>query len=538
MSYSPADAAGRELAWLLTLTVRGVAVRAADVEVVVSEGRTGTDWLYPALVDEVSPPSLQISDAGALPSVSGSVRLLWPTEGGLAEVLAGDPDLSDATAELALWVPGTEYTRRHVVVLGAATLSYGEPHEGVDVGISLRASEDRGLVPELAVTTTRWPRSAGSMVCPEGSVGRVYPLVFGAPGYPGTLEVHTGWEVVLVEVDSTDRDNSSTSAVVLLHGGPAEMVGASIKLYNRTTGGSADVTPTRTVDAAGADVVIATVAAATLPIAEGDVLFASATSTTPIGLPAPGRSGGLRGVGDLARWLLERSTLLVDWGASEGDLERLNSYRVDGRLAEQRTPTEVLADVLERLPCGWYVAPGGLAIRHWPDDNAPEALTVGPDWGCERTGPVDLSAPDDVRDAWRADYDLDAESGDYARSISLVPDPDPSDATQVASPYGRQAFARSPTPARLRWEDPVELPHIADGGTVVTLLTAMARRACQLRATVSYACPVEYQFVGLGSVVRWTDSEIRRDERARVVAIEHGTAGCVLQLETIPRGAG
>ena len=143
MSYTPSEARGQELQWLLTLTIGGTVVRVSDLEAEVDDVATGAVYVYAAGLDGVSPPALALGDLGSAPSASASVSFLWPSADGLADLLALDGDPSDAYGELALWVPGTDYSRRHVVVQGAARISgSGEPHELVDVEISLRLSDD------------------------------------------------------------------------------------------------------------------------------------------------------------------------------------------------------------------------------------------------------------------------------------------------------------------------------------------------------------------------------------------------------------
>ena len=541
MSYTPSEARGQELQWLLTLTIGGTVVRVSDLEAEVDDVATGAVYVYAAGLDGVSPPALALGDLGSAPSASASVSFLWPSADGLADLLALDGDPSDAYGELALWVPGTDYSRRHVVVQGAARISgSGEPHELVDVEISLRLSDDLGLVPDATVTADRWPRAGSSLALPEGSVDAPYPLVFGAPGHLGSpaLDAHTGWRVYVVELDGATSDNSANDATVLLHGGDAAMVGASILLTNATTGLSTTVTPARSQDLLGSVVVVATVALGDLAIADGDELWASATSSTPVGVVAENaRGGGLSRAGNVARWLLLRAVAVpVDLAGS--DLVALNAYRLDARVDAQRTPTELLADLLSLLPCAWAVTPDGLALRAWPSEDALEVARVGPDYGCERAGPVEYSEPNEVRDVQRIDYDLDAASGDYARSLTLGPDVRTLDASNVVLPSARHARARgrgAPTSYGFRVAEVLQADAVCDPGTAMALGAARARRNSRVRATVIYDCPAEYQFHGLGVVVRWVDADLGRDEAVRVMAIEHGTTRCRLTLETLGR---
>lgn len=539
MSYTPDDARGKDLVWLLTISVLGRVVRLSNVPADVSNADTGTDYQYLAALTLVEPPSVALADGGELPEAGASVEWMHPTETGWAGLLQEDPNVQHATAELALWVVGTEYHRRHVVASGRlAVTNYGTAEEPVSASIALTLPTDRGLVPlpEQAVTANRWPASGG-YICPEGSLNLAYPLVIGTPGYPGTdLTDHRGWPVLVVKLDDSDKSNVTNNATVLIHGD--RFTGATVKLYNLSTGFSASsVTVTNTLDGTGQPVATASVSAATLAIAEGEELYASAETSTPVGLPAVGTSsGGLQGAGDTIRWLLSRSTIEVDYGAMAGDLEALNLYKLSIVLNEPRAPTEILGDLLALLPCAWYVAPRGLALCVWPNDDDPAVLTVGPDFGCERVSSITPSDPDETRDGFQIEYDFDRADNAPRRSFSLVPSADPADTTQIESIYAVRSYARGglpPTRYAIRWADTVSADMVADTGTAFAILSRKAKRETHLRYEVSYDCPPEYQFLRIGSVVQWTDATVLRDCRARVTGIGYGTNLCTLTLETL-----
>lgn len=543
MSYTLAEARGKRLHWLLTVRVAGRIVRLAEEAVSVDEALGGLTHVYLGGLEDVSPPSLVLADGGESPNASASVAWRHPTAGGWAAYTDADPDLQDATAELALWVEGSDYDRRHVVLDGPLSVtSYDEAIDLVEATIALRVYEDRGLIPDpaLTVSMSRWPRVAGTLHIPDDSLDVPYPLVYGAPGYGGAdalLTEHRGWRVPVVEIDESDGDNSTAAALVLIHGEPAAAEGSSVKLYNLTTGASASVSVTATQDLAGTWVAVASVAVGTLAITEGDELWASATSATAVGILAVGaRTGGIGVAGDLARWLLARSTIRVDLGAMEGDLERLNAYRVSGAIPEPSTPTQVLADLLTLLPCAWYVAPRGLALRVWPEHGALPLASVGPTWGCERAGPREPGDPTAIYDAWRIDYDVDGPDGPK-RHLSLVPDGDPSDADEVVNPYAVRSNARGglpPTRYALRWADTIEATQITDRGTAFALLSRAARMGSRLPERVSYLCPPEYQLLPLGCVIRWVDADRDVDRLCRLVEVEMDLESPALTLETLP----
>lgn len=544
MMYTSAELRGAELHWLLTIQVGGRTIRVSDVACAVSEARTGETHAYSARLVTAEAPRVEIGDGGDLPEASASVAWLQAESDAWGAMADGD-DLSDATGELALWVSGLDYATRQVVVAGRLDVTgYGDVGETVEATLFVSLGDDLGLIPppELTVTAERWPRaSASGMTLPDDAVGTTYPLAVGAPGYDPSLTTLTGWPVYVVELDDSDRSNVTNAAVVLIHAGEAACVGSTVTLWNLETGLSASVSVTLSRDAAGSPVSIATVTGGTLSISEGQPLAVSAQSSTPIGAVGPSdRAGGLYAAGDVVRWLLTQCTARVDFGAMDGDLEALNRYRLDGVFNAETSPMEVVQrDILPILPCSWYTAPGGIAIRAWPVD-ATEAdcvARIGPDYGCNRASKVQPTPIAEVYDAFRIEYGLDLEGDIPKRGISLVAEADPTDAEQVSSPHCRPPNARSglpPTRYAPRWAPTLTAELVNDYATAFSAVNARARMEGRVRRSVEYDCPQEHQSIPPGSPVWWVDTDVGVSGRVcRVMGVTYGLTRCTLTLETL-----
>lgn len=543
-AYTATELRGAELHWLLTVWVGGRVIRVSDVACLVSDAGTGDTYAYSARLVTTDAPRVELGDGGDLPEASASIAWLQDESDAWGPLADGD-DLSDATGELALWVSGLDYATRQVVVAGRLDVTaYGDVGETVEATLFVSLGDDLGLIPppELTATTERWPRTGTSgMILPEDAVGTTYPMVVGAPGYDAALPTLTGWPVYVVELDDSDRSNVTNAAVVLIHAGQAACVGSTVKLTNLETGLSASVSVTLSTDKAGAPVSIASVSAATLSISEGQALAVSALSTTPVGVVGPSeRAGGLYAAGDVVRWILTQSTARIDFGAMDGDLEALNRYRLDGVFNAETTPMELVqADILPILPCSWYAAPAGIAIRAWPVD-ATEAdcvARVGPAYGCDRISKVQPTPIADVFDAFRIEYGLDLEEDQPKRAISLVPEADPTDAEQVSSPYCRPPQARGglpPTRYALRWAPTLSADLVNDYATAFSVLNARAKMEGRTRRSVDYDCPPEFQAIPPGSPVWWVDADIGVTGRVcRVMGVSYGLTRCQLTLETL-----
>ncbi len=219
------DIEGSALVWLLEVELNGVTLRWSSRPVdVVTEA--GASLHYPGGLDALTQEKrlTLFSDTGEAPEASFNNLPLFGVD--LPSLIEGGALLSARPGELALWVEGTTYERRLVVVWGHTRgAEYGAPEEGVGFTLGERALDDAGVFPPAGAvvraggfsdeaTAAGW--TSGSHETPEESRGRSYPAVFGNPGgrgfdTTGGDQVYKGSPAIPI-----DYDTSVPKATILL----------------------------------------------------------------------------------------------------------------------------------------------------------------------------------------------------------------------------------------------------------------------------------------------------------------------------------
>lgn len=484
--------------WRLTSSPEGLSLSSSSGEVFTYE--PGLEDPAPALSTS-SVEGLEIPLSVLLPV------LAW-------EQLAGAANLSGFTGELALWEEGDSWEERQVWVDGRVDQPvYATAGEPVTFSLVEVPWEDRSLFPKSTelISGSTWPTQAGRSL-PEAAIGLYYPYVFGAPGViyasdTGLTEFF-GWPVLLVEIDTTTRDNftgAAVSATVLLAAHP--MAATSIKLYNRTTGLSATVTVTQLADLIGQTPSVASVTGATLQITEGDELWASCTSTAAGGLKAP-EGGVARGLGQVAEWLLRQSTFRVDLTRLT-QLQKLNAFNVDFYINQPASAWSILTDMIlagDLFPAWWRRSEHGYYLAVKPFELS--ALTVEPElqvdparFGGDRTGPITISSSAELYTDFLIRFGRDEGVGQFRRQLVMGPNPS---SGLLENPYCQAALAGLQTRKTLE----LDAPAVQDPGTAWLLLLLLARDAAQTRKTLAYLLPPN-PLLEIGKQVRVTDAEVR-----------------------------
>ncbi len=525
--------------WLLTIRMAGVDWRytTASESVEVLDG--GAAYVFSPGLDDPAPTSSAVSVEGV--EIPISVVL-----GGDAwEVLAGLRDMGGLTAELALWTEGDAWARRVVWADGRmdrpAYETVGQP---LAFSIVEDAWEDRSLIPSPTqqINGSTWPLIPGSVVTPDGSAGYYYPVVFGAPGVllagDGFTEFF-GWPVLVVEIDTTSLDNFTggvTDATLLIAGHP--MIATTVTIYNRTTGQTFDAAITRALDGLGQVVAVAYVAGVDLQIAAGDELWASCTSVADGGLGAPD-GGVLRGAGQIAQWLMQRSTLRFDTSQA-AMLARLDAFKSDFFISEPRSAWAILNDTVIQaagglLPAFWRRSRAGLylAVRPWEGgvvDASGPVLALDPaTMGGDRDGGVSVSSSAELVTDLAVDYARDEGLGATRRSLRYSPIPE-AGATAALSPAVALASGRARRFLRVAAES------VQDPATAALLLSIAARWRATTRRAVRYLLPPDERLTP-GALVKLTDDEIRWNKvLCWVVSVQVRADGgfWTVDLEEIP----
>lgn len=564
--YSRADFAEGDIQWLLVLRVRGVAYRVSSrgANVANSDTTTGPATLqfHPGLDEPSVSQSVAWGDAGT-EGREASVSMVFPTVEGWGAIANADHDLCDATAELSLWVEGSDFVDRWVVVRGSLEgLSYAEPGEPVAFTITQNPWEDRSQVPPIGAqaTTTTWPRTNSTgFLLPFESVDLWYPYVFGCPGVARDDDESTpryGWPVYVVEVvDEVDAEGVPIGDNFTDFGGGAEPVvvliaghaiaATEVRLYNVTTNLYADVLVTRTTDLLGRVVSIATVADVVtdptrgLNIALGEDLQCSFLTTTAGGM-VDDTGATMRGAGILARWFLRQASgLTVDQGDMTSALALLDGFRFDFYLDEPKTAWEHLSDeILIHLPASTTIArSGGLSLVVWPwTARDIDALgTIDPDVrGGARSSAVEMSSPTEVYTDIRIEYAHDSVAGVNTRHLTISPR---TEGDAIGNVYLFSAWSRLQVAGRpeVRRTLTIEVPSMGDPASASALAQAWARRHSSTRRTLSFDLPPAYLMVRPGTPWLAASSDAGMTSRLCVVTdLSPRTDGCSVTVETMP----
>jgi len=517
---------------MISLDIGGRILRVSDVPCSVVDG--ADTLLFAGGAPEIAGVDRFV--LGGTAEEDASIELSFYASKHEHEILT-EQDPTAWLVEVALWREDTAWGDRRILAYGPMdNLSYGNYAEPISGIVEERFSDDRGLLPPDAavVTETTWPAPVTLPAVGQPATGSVYPIVFGGPGLAlpsddfGDLY---GWPAFAVAFDA-NGDNSATPCTVLLSDGLLAGIGAaSIELINASLDPSQSfvITPSAAVDGQGRVVTAVDVDGADLPIAAGDELWCIAQQTV-----------GLRGAGDIIRWVLEQSSIRVDFAALSETLTALNLFQFDGIINSQVSPYDFLVDdILPLLPVTMTRTGRGLSLRLWPwrGTSADIQATIGPSYGCQRASTVDWSSVYDVRSAYQIRYGYDLRAGEYRRLLRYVPEPAYDTPSEIRNPWCVRADTRlnRRTGLRANWRwDEIETAMVADPATARAILDWRARRYSQALQSCQYVGPENLQYLRAGDVVWWADSEVSVDRLAWVREITYRPDRTELTVEALP----
>ena len=465
---------------LLDLTYAGRLFRLARTELLVTSTATGEQLQYAGdLVDEVRWEEVVNLFQSSADSVSAPLAFTLPVD--VAALVQRGQDLLQAAGELSLWIEGTAYEARRVLLRGhLVDPSYGYAGEPVVASLESEAFRDRAVVPPslLVVSTEAWPNAASS------ALGLSYPLPFGeaavasSPGY-------------LV-------DTTGGAEVLLVAGGTCVATSASV-----TDGTTTEVRAlTRSTDALGRTCTTMSLAGTALGL---DGAFGLVWNQGAGGMQA--RDGGtLTRAGDVLEAFLSMSTLPVDWGRVAAARPYLDPFLLCGCVVEGVTPWEwITSNVLPLLPCSLVNGPDGMYPVPWRyaatsrDAVATIDTAADPDVELDGAVLVEGSARDRVN-RLKLRYALDQLTGTTTRYAVLGSD----EATSTAvaeSVYCAQS--------RLRYgvlEVEAESTVVYDPATAGLVLAWQARAKALPTRRVQYLMPSSWGWLERGDVVLLTDA--------------------------------
>ena len=450
--------------------------------------------------------------------------------------IADARDMADWTAELALWTEGEAWAQRRIWMDGRVDRPV-YANEGAPVAFSVVEApwEDRGQIPPAGqvVTAEAWPVTAGT-ACPDAAMGQYYPWVFGAPGllYSGdAFAEFAGWPAILVQIDETTRDNFSgavTTATLIVAG--HAMAADNIRVINRSTGLSAQISLDTFTDGAGNTVTVVQVTDADLQITEGDELWLACVSADEGGYPSAAGAVA-RGAGQIADLLLRLSTVRYDL-TQLPQLRRLDAFRLDFVVNAPISPWSAITDRLidgGRLPAFWRRSARGYWIAVQPFEDAllstAPTLSLDPDLqGGEMDGSITVSSSAEVVTDIALRYAYGDSAGNALRLLGYAP---MRSEGATLSAWLAAALAR----VKVRRALEIEAPAIQDPATAALILGLYARRLSATRRSGAWFVPQDDAYQP-GQVVAVTDAEIRwTDRRCWILSVSPASEGGWMRVE-------
>lgn len=459
------------------------------------------------------------SESSSMPEVSFQELYLPADVAHLVFRLGYDP--ARATGEYAVWLPGTTWESRLVLVSGRV---HDPTFGGADdpVALSLRSLPLEDRVPLLPagwrVTSTTWPSAASSAVDKAG------PFVWGRPGAYTTAGGATGsgpgspaWMV--------DTTSSAEKLLAAYHPTQAGQAGSIVQVY-ASDGTNDGLNASHGADANGVPVTL-------IDLSSPGALTVDATLDYYIGWS--GDDGALldgerlvEGLGDLVVYLGRRSGARLDMARLRAAAPALNipsgSYVDDPSVYIWAWITGNVLPILDAStvhgPQGLYLEPWHLGARL---DDVAARFTTGP--GFVREGPIQTEGTRDVVDAVQLRFAVDVEAGEHKRTKRYGADrPEAGDSSLL---HSRLALLTSADPAASTLHS-VESDLIYTDGAADRVGLAQAVRRSASRHVLTYRCGVEHAWVQPGALVALTDDELYLTNRLAVARPRALTASALL----------
>jgi hypothetical protein len=511
-----------EAVWLLTMTYAGRTYRIATERVdVSSDSPLGAEvYAYDPGLTPLSTVAQALAGVSSAPSPrSVSLEIQWDDLGDavpVAELVAQGHDLAAARAEVALWVAGTPYEDRVVVVDGRVREpEYGGRGEPVALTVEDEPWDDVARLVDGVASVTAWPDVH------DDHEGADYPLVYGQPGYyesaDGTASRTGGSHALCV-------DQTAKAANTLLIAGHHVSASQVYVIYNDDTTEAAvedgPYTVVNTRDGLGFPVATIDVSTAGTALRNAGDWWIS-WSEGPA-LPSPYRAGrGITTLGEMMRWLADRSSVRVDAGAWAALAERL-AWPIGGYVDDpDTTPLGYLQDALLPLaPVGLCAGDrGGLVPVLWRYDataaDAVDHLEAGP--GVVRSGRIRYErAPRDVTQRITVQYAYDGHSSVYRRSLDLRPERDVDDPDSTTSVQTTASALRYVRPGEPERSQDLSAPEVWSRTTAARIAHWRIRRDGYSPRIVDYDVQADRAWIRPGAVVTLTDDDVALD---RVVAL-------------------
>ena len=421
---------------------------------------------------------------------------LWHRQG---RYLTGSP------ATVRVWSPGLDLSRARVIRQGTVSASeYGENGQPVAVIVDPPSLESGAVIvePDAAVNLTTWPDRA------EAAQGRVYSVVFGAPGLGSSaLPADRGGSPAPL-VDTTGNGKWVISG--------ERVAATSVTLVDATDGLAESLSVAYESDGSGRTVAVVEGTGTTVLPVDGNAYWVD-WSGSGGGVIAPGDTTAAMGAGSQILWLLDRAGVTYDRGAWESASGLLNRYRLSW-YADRGSPLdEVKGQIADLLPLSIPSGGAGLYPVVWRWRSTPVDAVIGLEHtrNVYRDGGVTVDASN-VRNEHGIAYAPRASDGDMTERRTITGRQ--VDSTQdlwrdLSCAVSWSHFGHRPAGME-------EVPRVYEGGTASLILADRAIQALPVeRMTVD--ADVSLGWLSPGDVVTYTDSTTHHDT---AVALVEGVA--------------
>lgn len=523
--YTEQDLRGVDLLWLLDLTIGGVVYRFCTEAITINDSFGNALDYHGTLsgVDFASEIEFGSADFD-LPAASVTVTFRED----MAKRIAQGVDFAAGFAELAIIRKGSDddHDDRQVVLSGRLDApSYGAQGEPISFNIEADWLRSTAAIPapsNVIDNQINWPDSD------DNCQGAVYPILIGAPGnenFAGSpiyvIDGFGGSGAVLGLVAGHACTASSIDVIRVSNDtGAASVLSNEALSFALDTQNQAYSFVTLTGDYAAGDSYFARFSRGGGGLINPfEVARDSSGNNTP---------GFLTGAGDVLRYLLHKSGAKVDDGRCAIAASVLNSFELDGYIAERVNVLDLVKDIVELLPCSLRATADGIYPVVWHYDATKQDCSVHLEAGRDvyRDGPVEyVSGP--IYNEISLRYRHNCKFNTLTKKVTIT-----GDLNQQTNGYTwRNVYTVSSHSRYGSRAVEFETELISGRDVAGRVVNWMSRAFSTQHRAITYEAPNRLAFLQVGDVVALTDAELHFEEQVTLIqSIDYTETGLVLTL--------